>query len=328
MTLGDFLGSTGRAVIPVGPQIDNVNGTLTYGGISYGTGAGPNGSGLLATITFQTRAAGTSNLPLSNIQLTDTDAKPIDFVSHDGRIVIGDCILADFDCDCDVDLADLMQVALRWGSQVGDPEYDPMYDLDGDGDIDIVDVALVAAAWGNTCDETVSVLAQRGPQAHVGSSLLSTGLRLEPATLEVPIGQPVTLNVWIDEAQSLGGFEFALDYDATLLTISEQDVALGDFVGSTGRTPTTMGPQITIDGDQGNLTFGAITLGWTPAGPSGSGMLAQLTFTPVRAGEAVLRLASAQVTSTSGESQEGLALQGATLSVQAADRSYVPLIER
>jgi hypothetical protein len=57
----------------------------------------------------------------------------------------------DLDCDCDVDIADIMQVASRWHTAEGDAKYDPLYDLDDDGDIDIVDIMLVAVHWGETC---------------------------------------------------------------------------------------------------------------------------------------------------------------------------------
>jgi len=60
-------------------------------------------------------------------------------------------LLGDFEPNCIVDVADIMQVASRWRSRIGDTNYDPTYDLDGDGDIDIVDIMKVAAHWGNTC---------------------------------------------------------------------------------------------------------------------------------------------------------------------------------
>ncbi|MBU0490215.1 MAG: peptidoglycan DD-metalloendopeptidase family protein [Chloroflexi bacterium] len=61
-------------------------------------------------------------------------------------------LFGDLDHDCDVDVADIMQVASRWNTHTGDPGYDPAYDLDHDGDIDVADIMLVAAAWGQTCD--------------------------------------------------------------------------------------------------------------------------------------------------------------------------------
>jgi len=57
----------------------------------------------------------------------------------------------DLDCDCDVDIADIMLVASRWHNSAGDDDYDPACDLNDDGDIDIVDIMLVAVHWGETC---------------------------------------------------------------------------------------------------------------------------------------------------------------------------------
>jgi len=50
-----------------------------------------------------------------------------------------------------VDVADIMPVASRWRCQCGDACYNLLYDLDADGDIDIVDIMLVAVHWGETC---------------------------------------------------------------------------------------------------------------------------------------------------------------------------------
>ena len=61
-------------------------------------------------------------------------------------------LLGDFEPNCIVDVADIMQVASRWRSRIGDTSYDPTYDLDGDGDIDVVDIMKVAANWGERCE--------------------------------------------------------------------------------------------------------------------------------------------------------------------------------
>ncbi len=58
----------------------------------------------------------------------------------------------DVNDDCVVDIVDIMLMAVRWGTRVGDANYDPYYDLDDDGDIDIVDIMQVAAHWGDVCD--------------------------------------------------------------------------------------------------------------------------------------------------------------------------------
>jgi hypothetical protein len=40
-----------------------------------------------------------------------------------------------------------MAVAADWHN----PDFDPAHDLDNDGDVDIVDIMLVAVHWGKTC---------------------------------------------------------------------------------------------------------------------------------------------------------------------------------
>jgi len=60
-------------------------------------------------------------------------------------------LVGDLDCDCDVDVADVMMVASRWRCQLGDECYDVRCDLDDDGDIDIVDIMQVVAHWGEVC---------------------------------------------------------------------------------------------------------------------------------------------------------------------------------
>ena len=60
-------------------------------------------------------------------------------------------LFGDLDCDCDVDIVDIMMVASRWSCQLGDECYDAHCDLDGDGDIDIVDCMQVAVHWGEVC---------------------------------------------------------------------------------------------------------------------------------------------------------------------------------
>ena len=57
----------------------------------------------------------------------------------------------DVNCDCAVDIVDIMLVASRWGCECGNECYDPLYDLDEDCDIDIVDIMQVAVHWGETC---------------------------------------------------------------------------------------------------------------------------------------------------------------------------------
>lgn len=81
--MGSFPGSTGRNVIPAGPNIDNDNspGKLTYGCASFGTNAGPNGNGVLATLTFTSQNSGNTNLELQNVQVSDINGQVLSIQS-------------------------------------------------------------------------------------------------------------------------------------------------------------------------------------------------------------------------------------------------------
>ena len=59
----------------------------------------------------------------------------------------------DFQPPPEVDIGDIMLVASRWDSQVGDELYDPTYDLDHDGDIDMSDIMIIVDHWGETCPQ-------------------------------------------------------------------------------------------------------------------------------------------------------------------------------
>ncbi len=121
-SLGPFLGSTGRSVAPVGPTLRT--GSITFGGYSWGSAAGPNGDGVLASISF---LAGPnecdSTLHLQNVTLTDTAGG-----SH--------CI----------DHTEDGTAHVKPGCHNDCPE-----DINGDRVIDIVDIMLVADKWGQHC---------------------------------------------------------------------------------------------------------------------------------------------------------------------------------
>ncbi len=58
------------------------------------------------------------------------------------------CLLADLDCDDDVDLVDLGELASHWRVGPGDPGYETRYDLNRDGAVNVVDVQLAALDLG------------------------------------------------------------------------------------------------------------------------------------------------------------------------------------
>lgn len=125
-------------------------GHITFNGANA---SGVTGSLSILTITFDVVGPGTSplNLEYSAMAAATTfgDLLPILTIT-DGQVVVA-ALPGDMDSDCDVDIVDIMLVASRWNTALGDPLYDPRYDLDADGDIDIVDIMQVAVHWGTRC---------------------------------------------------------------------------------------------------------------------------------------------------------------------------------
>lgn len=72
---------------------------------------------------------------------------------HDNWLVDGWAFVTlpgDVDADRDVDIFDIVMIASAYGSEEGDPDYNPLYDLDGDGDIDIFDIVAAAGHYGES----------------------------------------------------------------------------------------------------------------------------------------------------------------------------------
>ena len=147
--LGPFPGSTGNICSTL-LDIDNVAGVTSIGVFCLGEYPGPDGSGSVGIVTLSPQTEdGETVLDLRELQATDMEAVPYETVcDQDGYVIVTPCYWADFDCDGDVDIVDIMQVAARWNCDLGDPCYDALYDVDDDGDIDIVDIMMVAAEWG------------------------------------------------------------------------------------------------------------------------------------------------------------------------------------
>jgi hypothetical protein len=143
-------------------------------------------------------------------------------------------------------------------------------------------------------------------------------VRIDPAESVVDVGETFTITVMIEEASDLGGFEFALLFFTTTVTVDS--VTLGDFLGSTGRAVSPVGP--TIDDQAGKVSFGAWTLGSAP-GPDGTGELASVTLTAHSNGESPLGLEDVLVLDTNAQHQTPTIEDGV---VRVRFAVYLPLI--
>jgi len=71
MKLGPFLGSSGRAPQPLGPRLEPGRGVV--GGFTLGADKpGASGDGVLVIVTWKAKAAGTSQVSLSRLQVAGT----------------------------------------------------------------------------------------------------------------------------------------------------------------------------------------------------------------------------------------------------------------
>jgi hypothetical protein len=118
--------------------------------------------------------------------------------------------------------------------------------------------------------------------AHTAESQ-GTVVRLEVPSESLKVdGEAFSVDVIVNDVANLGSFQLALTYDPGVIEF--QDVKEGPFLGSSGRRVECLPPDTTA----GSVGFLCVTLGATPDGPSGSGVLATLTFQPVGAGTSPL----------------------------------------
>jgi len=147
VALGPFLGSTGRGITETNPTYGVES--VTYGADSWGENPGPDGDGVLATITFDAVGPGSSLLRLDEtVPVTDTAGAAIDVGTQDGNVTVTTGCREDVNGDGVINIVDIQLVASRWN----DPDrYNPRYDIDDNGRINIVDIQRVAAKWNTTC---------------------------------------------------------------------------------------------------------------------------------------------------------------------------------
>ena len=74
MTLGEFIGSTERDVVPLGPAVDSAAGQVSVGAFTSGAAAGAKGKGVLVTVACTAMRAGQGPLALADVVLSDTKA--------------------------------------------------------------------------------------------------------------------------------------------------------------------------------------------------------------------------------------------------------------
>ena len=120
------------------------NEPITYDWDFGGTGTATDDDGPTPTFTYNNSGTFTVTLTVENCPnqgpYTDT------FV-----LTVKVKCFGDFNDDGTRNIIDLQMQANAWNTEVGDPLYEERFDVDNDGDVDIVDLMLVALVFGTDC---------------------------------------------------------------------------------------------------------------------------------------------------------------------------------
>jgi hypothetical protein len=164
------------------------------------------------------------------------------------------------------------------------------------GGIPLLSALVLATAFSLA----VSQAAAQGASVHIET----------PSTPVATNEGPLTVSVVVEDVTNLGAFEFDLTYDPSVLRF--EDVQVGSFLGSSGREVQCLDPRST----ESSMRFACVTLGSTPAGPDGSGVLATVSFEPVGAGSSPLHFTGLTLTDPPAQELPAQA-QDATVTVVA-----------
>ena len=279
---GVFAGSSGRSVLISGQQIAADGGSATIGVFTIGDAPAASGSGPFVQVGLMPRASGTTSIQLQAVQLSTVAGNALPVQISSGTLRVSACI-GDLDDDGDVDILDVQRIAYHWGSRAGDGRYSQRFDGDNDGDVDILDVQRVAGRWGTVCRATATTRQQNN-------------VALATATDMVAAESLLLVEVRLRDVRDLGGFALELGYDPQQLTFVRSEA--GPLLGSTGRSVLALDPVLT---EPGTLHVRAITLGHTPPGAQGEGVLARVWLRSLQPGPATVRVAGLELATITGD---------------------------
>ncbi|QTA82228.1 Cohesin domain-containing protein [Desulfonema limicola] len=132
----------------------------------------------------------------------------------------------------------------------------------------------------------------------VSHAMASGTISISPETITLPaVGESFTVEIAVNDVNGIGGFQFDLNYDPAIIAINNKsDVSLSNYMQTTGRTVSLLGPD--IDNKTGLLETGAFSFG-KQNGPSGNGALMQVTFTVLSLGKTSIDLKDVTLTDIS-----------------------------
>jgi len=153
-------------------------------------------------------------------------------------------------------------------------------------------------------------------------------LRVIGPSAPVQAGQQFNVEVRVEGASNLGALEFQYVFNSLVASATADNIRLGSFLGSTGRTTGELRLAAAPSAPHQPL-YGAYSYG-SAAGPNGAGQLVTITMSAVSAGTSVLNLQDVQVTSINGTPIQATIAPGAVQVVGASNirRLYLPTMMR
>lgn len=280
--LGDFLGSTGRTVSPLGPVVDNTAGRLDFGAYSYGDNAGPSGAGILGVIYWTSLGMGTANITFDNVQVGNIHGVSIPTRIANGSVsIVEQPYPFDPDNDGEVDALDIQLVADRWNTCSGEVGYVPAYDFDENGCIDVLDLQIIASHWGET-----SPFPEEIPSTGTPTGVHEIQVSLANYNRSVSAGEVLAIDVQVDNvsyAEGLGAYQFDVRYAPEQLELRQ--IEQRGFLGKSGRYVADI--EATIEA--GQTRYAAFSYGAGGA-VTGGGVIATLEFYVKQSGTALVEI--------------------------------------
>ncbi|HXF51791.1 MAG TPA: hypothetical protein VNM43_08935 [Dehalococcoidia bacterium] len=265
--VGPFLGSSGRTVLCLDPVITSSSMGLTCVTLGATPEAGASGSGILGFVTLAAQNEGVSPLDLQNVRITDPRGNSLSTGVVDGSRTIAPC-----SGPCPTPPPTKTPTPTPTSTPSPTPSASP--------------TPCSGPCPTDTPTSTPTNTPTPGP-TNTPTPVVPVTVRVLPATQTVLETSTFSVDIEVAGVENLGAFEVGLSYDESVLSFVS--AAPGPFLGSTGRTVSCpaffAGP--------GFVRFGCATLGASPPGPNGQGIVANFRFAADVPGTSPVTIASA-----------------------------------
>jgi len=179
-----------------------------------------------------------------------------------------------------------------------------------------------ATAQSHTADLVNEAAIHAADAPPIAAPAQDSTVWIDPPASSVSPGEEFTVTVCISDATDLGGYEFSMGWNASVLTVT--NVVDASFLGSTGRTLIPIPPDI----EPGTLTFAVGSVG-EQAGPDGSGPLAIITLEALGVGTSTLDLYDVTLFDTANPpGQTTPMVEDGTVEVIGLYQIFLPFVAR